>query len=400
MKLKNYNQYVNESVVSKGYWSKSQLQEEVNKYKTRSEFAKNNAYAYYKSIKMNILDELFKNHINNGYSDKQKISGYWTEEKLQEEVNKYETRNEFNKNNKSAYSKALKTNLLNKLFKNHINQGYADKEEWKENSYVIYAYELEEFNSVYVGLTNNIKRRDREHLFSLKSKLSLFCKENNISYPKYKILEENLKSTEAQRQENFWVDFYKNNGWKIFNIIKTGSLGGIEKKWTKKELQEEANKYQTRGEFRKNNNSAYNAASKKNIMNHLFKNHINNGYSNKQKSSGYWTEEKLKDEISKYETRSDLYINNPTVYYKAIKMNILNDLFKNHLNNGYSENRNIYGYWTDERLQDEANKYKTRKEFKKYNNNAYITSKKRKILNILFKNHINNGYTYKINKKT
>lgn len=385
---------------SKGYWSKSQLQEEVNKYKTRSEFAKNNAYAYYKSIKMNILDELFKNHINNGYSDKQKISGYWTEEKLQEEVNKYETRNEFNKNNKSAYSKALKTNLLNKLFKNHINQGYADKEEWKENSYVIYAYELEEFNSVYVGLTNNIKRRDREHLFSLKSKLSLFCKENNISYPKYKILEENLKSTEAQRQENFWVYFYKNNGWKIFNIIKTGSLGGIEKKWTKKELQEEANKYQTRGEFRKNNNSAYNAASKKNIMNHLFKNHINNGYSNKQKSSGYWTEEKLKDEISKYETRSDLYINNPTVYYKAIKMNILNDLFKNHLNNGYSENRNIYGYWTDERLQDEANKYKTRKEFKKYNNNAYITSKKRKILNILFKNHLNNGYTYKINKKT
>ena len=67
-------------------------------------------------------------------------------------------------------------------------------------------------------------------------------------------------------------------------------------------------------------------------------------------------------------------------------MNILNDLFKNHLNNGYSENRNIYGYWTDARLQEEANKYKNIKEFRKNNYNAYQTSKKRKLLNILFKN--------------
>jgi hypothetical protein len=389
MKVKNYKQF-NEaqkmsSLHQNGYWTKDKLQEEVNKYSTRTEFNKNNAYAYTKALKMNILDELFKNHQNNGYSNKQEVSGYWTETRLQEEVNKYKTRNEFNKNNKSAYSKALKLNILDELFKNHINHGYINKEEWKENSYVIYVYELVEFNSAYVGLTNNMKRRDKEHLFDEKEKMSLFCKENNISYPKYKILEENLASTEAQRQEKYWVDFYKDNGWKIFNIIKTGGLGGVGKKWTKKELQEEVDKYKTRVEFRKNS-KAYSAATKRNIINDLFKNNPNNGYSDKQKIKGYWTKERLQEEADKYKNRAGFYKNNPSAYYKALKLNILNDLFKNHLNNGYSENRNIYGYWTDARLQEEANKYKNIKEFRKNNYNAYQTSKKRKLLNILFKN--------------
>ena len=263
MKIQKYNQF-NEALQQNGYWNKEQLQKEANKYKTRSEFVKNNAYAYYKSLKMNILDELFKNHINNGYSDKQKISGYWTEERLQDEVNKYENRNEFNKNNIAAYCAASKKNLIDKLFKNHTNQGYMDKEEWKENSYVIYVYELEDFNSVYIGLTNDVKRRDKEHLFDEKEKMALFCKENNIPYPKYKILEKDLKSTEAQRQEKYWVEHYKNNGWGMFNIAKTGGLGGG-KKWTKKSLQEEANKYKTIREFRKNNSAAYGAAQKRKL---------------------------------------------------------------------------------------------------------------------------------------
>ena len=37
--------------------------------------------------------------------------------------------------------------------------------------------------------------------------MSLFCKENDIQYPKYKILEENLTSIEAQRQERYWESF-------------------------------------------------------------------------------------------------------------------------------------------------------------------------------------------------
>ena len=153
MKINNFAQHINEvhlleaNLHQNGYWSKEQLQKEANKYETRSEFYKSNKYAYFKALRMNILDELFKNHLNNGYSKKQKISGYWTQERLQEEADRYKTRREFNKNSKSAYGKAQKMNILDKLFKNHIDHGYINKE--------VYVYELKEFNSAYIGLTKN-----------------------------------------------------------------------------------------------------------------------------------------------------------------------------------------------------------------------------------------------------
>lgn len=62
-------------------------------------------------------------------------------------------------------------------------------------------------------MTNDIEIRDKNHIFDKKEKMNLFCRENNISYPKYKIIEKNLKSSEAQSQEKYWLDFYKNMGY-------------------------------------------------------------------------------------------------------------------------------------------------------------------------------------------
>ena len=319
----------------KNYWTKDTLQKEADKYKTRYEFIKNNKSAYITSLHNKILDDLFKNHINNGYDENRKMNGYWTKENLQIEVDKHKTKNEFRKNNYSAHIQATRYNLLDELFKNHINQGYSDKEEWKENNYVIYAYELEKFNKVYIGLTNNIERRDKEHLFNEKTTLSKFCKENKLSYPKYKILEENLTSTDAQKQEKYWVDFYKDNEWGMFNISKTGGLGFIKIKWTKNALQKEANKYITRGDFQKYNPSAYNSVIDKKIIEELFKNHYNNGYSEKQQVKGYWTEDVLQKEINKYQTRVELQKNNSKAYAAACSKKLIDKLFSNHINNGF-----------------------------------------------------------------
>jgi hypothetical protein len=376
-----------------GYWTEKTLQEEANKYKTRDEFQKNNASAYVTARNKNILDNLFKNHSNNGYSDKQVIYGYWTEKTLQEEANKYKSRQEFRNKNNPAYSAATRKKLLDILFDNHLNKGYSDKEEWKENSYVIYIYELEEFNSAYVGLTNNMKRRDKEHLFDEKEKMSLFCRENDIPYPKYKILEENLTSKKAQELEKYWENFYKNNGWEMFNIAKTGSLGSAAIKWTKKALQEEANKYKNRREFQKNKSGAYDAAFKKNIIDEIFKNHLNSGYS--KNKNGYWTEEKLQEEANKCKTREEFNTKHKAAYLAAYRMNILDKLFKNHSNKGYSDKRVIYGYWTEEKLQKEANKHMTRREFRESNHAAYMAASKMQIIDKLFKNHPNNGLKIK-----
>jgi hypothetical protein len=323
-----------------GFWTIERLQEEVNKYKTRLEFQKKSTSAYgIAHVKKNI-DFLFKNHFNNGYDINRLSPGYWTIEKLQEDVNKYKTRNEFYKKSSSAYTISIQKGLIDELFKNHTNLGYS-KKEWQENSYIIYAYELPKYNRVYVGLTNNIERRDKEHVFDKKEKLNLFCKENKIPYPEYKILEKNLKSIDAQNKENYWINFYKNNEWIMFNIAKSGSLGGYIKKWTKKKLQEEANKYKTRGEFWIKSKIASVIAGNKNIIDELFINHQNSGYSENRVHRDHWSEEILQNEANKYLTRFEFKKNNYVAYKAAHRKKLLNNIFKNHKNKGYTRNFKI-----------------------------------------------------------
>lgn len=330
----HYNSGFSEKRVKNGYWTKEKLQEEANKYLTRTEFWNKNEPAAKAAQKKKLTDKLFKNHPNQGFSQKKKKNGYWTNEKLQEEANKYQTRQQFRENNFTAYQLSCDKKLIDKFFKNKINEGYSDKCKWQDNKYVIYVYELIEFNKAYIGLTNNINRRDKEHLFSEKELLSSFCKEKNISYPNYLILDENLKSNEAKEKESYWINYYKSNNWELFNSAKPGSLGGMSLRWTKKTLQIEVSKYKTRSEFNKNNASAYNAALKKNLIDILFENHPNKGFSEKQKISGYWTKERLQEEANKNKTRTS-FRKNLGAYNAARNFNILNDLFKNHHNQGY-----------------------------------------------------------------
>lgn len=313
-------------------WTLEALQIEANKHKTRGDFWKNNPNAATTALNKNLMNELFKNHINEGYSDKQMKFGYWTEEKMQEEVNKYQTRKDFLKNSSAAHSVYGKK-MIDELFKNHPNEGFIDVEEWKENSYIIYVYEIPDFNKAYVGLTNNVERRDKEHLFSFNEKLNIFCKENNIPVPEYKILEDNIKSTEVKNKEEYWIQKYKNIGWYMFNIAKAGSLGGYAKKWSKKSLQIEANKYKSINEFRKKNNSAYNCALRKKLIDELFQNHINKGL--QKRRNNYWTIEKIKEQVDKYKDRKDFYLNNRSLYNLTLRKGLMNELFKNYPNKGY-----------------------------------------------------------------
>ena len=391
--INNFYDFINEGVIK---YTDEELQDEVNKYESRSDLKNNDPNTYSIIVRRKLLDELFKNHPNNGYSENIKPRYYWSKENLQEEADKYETRDDFRRNNYNAYQTAIKQKILDELFNYHINQGYLDKEEWKENSYVIYVYELEDFNMAYVGLTNDVIRRNKEHLLEEKRKINIFCKENNIPYPKYKILEENLKSTEAQRQEKYWINFYKDIGWEMFNIAKAGGLGSVSKIWTKKALQEEANKYETRREFQKNNLNAYSQAVSKRLLDELFKNHSNNGYSENQKISGYWTKERLQDEVNKYETRDEFKRNSVGAHTSSLRQKLLDELFKNHSNDGYTEKAVRRGYWTKERIQDKANKYEFRRDFAEFQPKAYDAALNKKILDEIFKNHPNKGYTNKM----
>ena len=128
--------------------------------------------------------------------------------------------------------------------------------------YCIYAYEDAENKHVYVGLTNNLKRRITEHK---KKNYKISCEgkfdtvkqyfiEQNKEIPEPIVILENLKGYEAQEKEKQVLDDYINKGWIPINIAKTGekssSIGSVGYgKWTREECIKAVAQCQTRSEF-------------------------------------------------------------------------------------------------------------------------------------------------------
>ena len=113
-------------------------------------------------------------------------SGHWSKEDIQKEADKYKTRNDFNKGSSSIYYATIRRGLLDELFKNHPNKGY--NLDGYDGTRCIYSYEFTDYNKAYVGLTNNIIRRDKEHVFDINESMNKFCVENNLPLPEPIIL--------------------------------------------------------------------------------------------------------------------------------------------------------------------------------------------------------------------
>ncbi len=138
----------------------------------------------------------------------------WTYKKCYEEAQKYSSRSEFQKGNKSAYNVALKNKWLNDYC-------------WFKSPLVlkdhIYSYEFINLKAVYVGRTINPSMRDMEHRTKVNP-VSSFAKSHNIFVPKMKILEKEISIKEGNIKEDEWLKKYEKNGWTILNITKNGSL--------------------------------------------------------------------------------------------------------------------------------------------------------------------------------
>ena len=97
----------------------------------------------------------------------------------------------------------------------------------------------------------------------------------------------------------------------------------------------------------------------------------------KKRKIDKWNIEKLKKEAKKYNTLSDFHKNSSGAYMSAYRRNLLNDMtIFGHM----VTIRNINGYWTEERCQEEALKYKSISEFRRNCSSAYNASKKLGIL--------------------
>jgi hypothetical protein len=243
---------------------------------------------------------------------------YWTKKRCAEIALLYNSRNEFCESYKGAYKRARINGWLDEICLHMKPLGNLRKR-------LVYAYEfLDDY--VYVGLTCNDKRRNRQHYNEISPVKNHMVKFNLI--PIKKILTNGyVNVNEAQILENDWVNKYKNEGWNILNTKKTGGLGGNTLFWTKEKCHEVALKCKTRKEFSIKYVSAYiNSRNNKwldDICNHMIR---------QRKPRGYWNYLTCKEESLKYNNRFDFSHKCSSAYFISSKNNWLDEFYPKHKN--------------------------------------------------------------------
>lgn len=243
------------------YWNnKENCIKEAQKYKLISELQKH-SYGCYISMKRNEwLYDILK--------PKNKPSNYWNNiNNLVNEVLKYKTKKEFRKHCKSGYNAAIKNGSMKEL--EHLfakeDKRYNDEE---NKNHIVYVYEIPDYNTCYVGQTTNLHYRDSSHRRGRKHKdgritydcLYKFCENNRIKIPIPIVKENKLNARESLIKEDYWVTYYKNNGWNVLNIAKTGEFSGSlgsSKKWTYDKCRDFCKNYRYKSELKKNNYQCY-----------------------------------------------------------------------------------------------------------------------------------------------
>lgn len=379
--------------------------------KDRKEFWNKETKAALLSRKNGWIDEWFP-------PIKRKERNYWTKERCIEESKKYSSRKEFDNGCRGAYSASNKNGWLDEfvwLRKNANAFGKID---------CVYAYVFEEYKTVYVGRTIRKEERDKEHIFGIKKdSVANFAKNNNISVPIMRIIEDNLTLEEGKEKEKFWIEEYKKNGFTLLNKTNGGESGKIGSYWTYEKCEKIAKKYKTLAEFVKKDYMASQAAyrykwikkfnwleqnkrtykikpimydskeicTKDEITKEMcfekalqcktmkeFKTKYytlckiakNNNWDDDyiwfktQKANNYWTYEKCTEIAKKYKTKKEFHKNYPYLYEISQKNKWLETytwlLQRNKPN----------GYWTYEKCYEEAKKYKTFNEFKRNESGA------------------------------
>lgn len=96
----------------KGYWkNRENIMNEARKYKTKEEFQRENLSAFLAAYRYGYIDDMYWL-----VRQKQHKNGYWTYEHIKEEAIKCDTKTEFSKKNATAYRAALKLGIIDDFF--------------------------------------------------------------------------------------------------------------------------------------------------------------------------------------------------------------------------------------------------------------------------------------------
>lgn len=348
--IKDYTWFI---VKQHAPYTYEQCYEVAKSYKTRRDLARGNVGVYQAALNHGWLDDY------QWFESRQKPFKYWTKERVREESRKYKNRGEFHDNAGTAYAKA------------RLN-GWLDEFTWLKDDRIdfssdkidcVYAYEFEDYNSVYVGrtLVRRIPDRDKEHLFTDTDAVYLFAKEKGIAVPDMIILESDLTLAEGVKKEGEYLERYREKGWTLLNRAKTGGIGLLDRnKWTKKTCREEALKYRCRSDFADACGGAYEVARRNGWLDDY------TWFEERQKPAGYWDSyENCYNAALQCKTKTEFTNSFGAACLSARKHGWINDFtwFKKRT----AHNKK----WDYDTVLEEARKYTTRKEFSDKAHGAY-----------------------------
>ena len=404
-----------------GYWEiQSNVFEESHKYDSRRDFCKKCYLAY-----ITAKDKGWLNEMTWLKKSRQKEKGYWkNKENVFQEAKKYIYKSNFHRGAPSAYSYALKNDWFKEMpwFK---PKGF--EHTFKGHGHMVYVYADDKNKYAYIGATNNIERRDYEHKTRNNDPVFKYFTKMNQEIPNYKVLVKGLTVVERQREERVQSLYYRDilHYTLINNINLTGenigSLGSLIKKWTRKAVLREAEKYETPTEFLTKSSGAYDAALKYKMMN---KETFPWFYSKRMPPRWWNVKEHVFEESKKHKTWNEFFLKSPAAHFSARKHKWEDEmtwLDRDQAPQGYWQNEDnvieeskkystrtnffkgchaaydyaskhdlweripwikiktkVNGYWTKERVFEEGAKYTGKKEFKKGAPTAYYKATKNK----------------------
>lgn len=155
------------------------------------------------------------------------------------------------------------------------------------------------------------------------------CAKEASKYNRRVDFQKNSPGAYTMAHRNDWLDEICNHMKQIHK----------EKNWTKEKCSKEALKYDSRNKFQKNSAGAYLKAQRKGWLNDIC------GHMTElKKPNGYWTKEKCKEEALKYQTKTEFRKNSPSAYKSAVILKIIDEICSHMQIFGNIIKRCVYAY--------------------------------------------------------
>jgi hypothetical protein len=216
---------------------------------------------------------------------------------------------DFDKGSHCAYSSARRHAWLDDICSHMLREG-------NKLFRCVYVYEFSD-NSIYVGLTYSLKKRDSGRKLQKKDAVTKHILETNL-LPTIKQLSDYVYVDVAAVLENDCIDYYKLNGYNVLNKAKGGAIGTSLKKWSKENCHKVALKYNKRSEFYRYSNNIYSAACRNGWLDEICS-HMVNVFT-------HWSKENCHKDALKYMTRGEYQIKSHNSYVAANRHCWINEI--------------------------------------------------------------------------